>query len=193
MEPWKLTASEALAQIQADELSVREYAKSLLERIDERDKDVQAWAYLDEQTIMQQAKSLDEVPKKSRGPLHGLPIAVKDVIYTKGKPQKRYDVNEAYFGTDMPTQFNSPLYDGHFPKTDAASVQILRHAGALIFGIDPFHHSPFYKLTDQAKQRHRNSRLFISVPRLTTLMILFAPLEVPPVALGQLLLTSKSL
>lgn len=34
----------------------------------------------------------------------------------------------------MPTQFNSPLYDGHFPETDAASVRILRHAGALIFG-----------------------------------------------------------
>ncbi|XEV02025.1 hypothetical protein FSHL1_007312 [Fusarium sambucinum] len=118
MEPWKLTASEAFAQIQADKLSVQEYAKSLLERIDERDKDIQAWAYLNEEIIMQQAKNLDEVPKKNRGPLHGLPIAVKDVIYTK----------------DMPTQFNSPLYDGHFPETDAASVQILRHAGALIFG-----------------------------------------------------------
>ncbi|EXK26561.1 amidase [Fusarium oxysporum f. sp. melonis 26406] len=34
----------------------------------------------------------------------------------------------------MPTQFNSPLYDGHFPETDAASVRILRHAGALIVG-----------------------------------------------------------
>ncbi|CAF3513433.1 unnamed protein product [Fusarium graminearum] len=138
MEPWKLTASEALAQIQADELSVEEYAKSLFKKIDERDKDVQAWAYLDKEAIMQQAKSLDEVPKKNRGPLHGLPIAVKDVIYTKGKPQKRYDTNEAYCGTDMPTQFNSPLYDGHFPETDAASVRILRHAGALIFGTDPF-------------------------------------------------------
>jgi Asp-tRNA(Asn)/Glu-tRNA(Gln) amidotransferase A subunit family amidase len=138
MEPWKLTASEALAQIQADELSVQEYAKSLLERIDERDEYVQAWAYLDEEAIMQQAKSLDEVPKKNRGPLHGLPIAVKDVIYTKGKPHKRYAVKEAYCGTDMPTQFNSPLYEGHFPEADAASVRILRHAGALIFGIGPF-------------------------------------------------------
>jgi NCS1 family nucleobase:cation symporter-1 len=96
MEPWKLTATEALTQIQADELSVQEYARSLLERVNGRDKDVQAWAYLDEKTIMQQAKSLDEVPKKNRGPLHGLPIAVKDVIYTKGKPRKRYDLNGAY-------------------------------------------------------------------------------------------------
>jgi Asp-tRNA(Asn)/Glu-tRNA(Gln) amidotransferase A subunit family amidase len=41
----------------------------------------------------------------------------------------------AYYCIDMPTQFNSPLYDGHFPETDAASVRILRHAGALIFGM----------------------------------------------------------
>ncbi|KAF5704659.1 amidase [Fusarium mundagurra] len=118
IEPWKLTASEALGKIQADEMSVQEYAESLLERIKARDEDVKAWAYLDEKRVMQEAKLLDEIPKKDRGPLHGLPIAVKDVIYTK----------------DMPTQFNSPLYDGHFPETDAASVRILRHAGALIFG-----------------------------------------------------------
>ncbi|KAG6996783.1 Glutamyl-tRNA(Gln) amidotransferase subunit A [Fusarium oxysporum f. sp. conglutinans] len=119
IEPWRLTASEALGKIQADEMSVQEYAESLLERIKARDDDVQAWAYLDEKRVIQEARLLDETPKKNRGPLHGLPIAVKDVIYTK----------------DMPTQFNSPLYDGHFPATDAASVRILRHAGALIFGV----------------------------------------------------------
>lgn len=36
---------------------------------------------------------------------------------------------------DMPTQHNSPIYKGSFPQVDAASVMILRHAGALIFGI----------------------------------------------------------
>ncbi|KAG7403545.1 Glutamyl-tRNA(Gln) amidotransferase subunit A [Fusarium oxysporum f. sp. rapae] len=113
IELWKLTASEALRKIRADEMSVQEYAESLLERIKARDEDVKAWAYLDEERVIQEARLLDEIPKKNRGPLHGLPIAVKDVIYTK---------------------FNSPLYDGHFPETDAASVRILRHAGALIFG-----------------------------------------------------------
>jgi Asp-tRNA(Asn)/Glu-tRNA(Gln) amidotransferase A subunit family amidase len=84
-EPWRLTASEALVQIQAEELSVQEYAESLLERIKARDEDVKAWAYLDKDYVIQQAKRLDEVPRKNRGPLHGLPIAVKDVIYTKGE------------------------------------------------------------------------------------------------------------
>ncbi|KAH7464393.1 hypothetical protein FOMA001_g17607 [Fusarium oxysporum f. sp. matthiolae] len=80
----KLKASEALGKIQADEMSGREYAKSLLERIKARDEDVKAWAYLDEKRAMQEARRLDGIPKNNREPLHGLPIAVKDVIYTKG-------------------------------------------------------------------------------------------------------------
>jgi NCS1 family nucleobase:cation symporter-1 len=96
MELWKLIAAEALTQIQADELSVQEYARSLLERVNGRDRDVQAWAYLDKETIIQQTRSLDEVPKKNKGPLHGLPIAVKDVVYTRGEPRNRNDLNEAY-------------------------------------------------------------------------------------------------
>ncbi|KAI1040145.1 hypothetical protein LB505_012352 [Fusarium chuoi] len=79
IEPWKLTASEALGKIQADEISVQEYAESLLERIKARDEDVKAWAYLDEKRVMQEARLLDEIPKKNRGPLHGLPIAVKQL------------------------------------------------------------------------------------------------------------------
>ncbi|KAM5386768.1 hypothetical protein ACJZ2D_000061 [Fusarium nematophilum] len=118
LEPWRLTATEALSQIQADDLSVQDYARSLLGRIKARDERVKAWAYLDEKAVLERAKALDEVPKKERGPLHGLPVAVKDVIYTK----------------DMPTQHNSSLYEGSFPEVDAASVRILRHAGALIFG-----------------------------------------------------------
>uniref|UniRef100_A0A0D2XSI2 Amidase domain-containing protein n=1 Tax=Fusarium oxysporum (strain Fo5176) TaxID=660025 RepID=A0A0D2XSI2_FUSOF len=119
VEPWRLTASVALGKIQADKMSVQEYAESLLERIKARDEVVKAWAYLDEKRVIQEARLLDETPKKNRGPLHGLPIAVKDVIYTK----------------DTPTQFNSPLYDGHFPKTDAASISMalgIQTGGSLI-------------------------------------------------------------
>ncbi|EXK25408.1 amidase [Fusarium oxysporum f. sp. melonis 26406] len=90
IELWKLTASEALRKIRADEMSVQEYAESLLERIKARDEDVKAWAYLDEERVIQEARLLDEIPKKNRGPLHGLPIAVKDVIYTKVKLTRLY-------------------------------------------------------------------------------------------------------
>ncbi|KAI2481721.1 Glutamyl-tRNA amidotransferase protein [Pyrenophora tritici-repentis] len=115
---YKLTASEVSARIKAGDISVEEYAKSLLARIEARDEAVQAWAYLDPDFVIKQAKALDAVPQSERGSLHGVAIAVKDVIYTK----------------DMPTQFNSPIYTNDAPKVDAGSIAILRKAGALIFG-----------------------------------------------------------
>ena len=84
MEAWRLTASEALAKIQAGDLTIEDYAKSLLGRIEQRDDAVRAWAYLDPEYVLDQARTLDKVPKGQRGPLHGIAIAVKDVIYTKG-------------------------------------------------------------------------------------------------------------
>lgn len=80
-----LTASEALVRIRADTLTVEDYARSLLERIRLRDDAVRAWAFLDPELVLQQARALDKVPREKRGPLHGAPIGVKDVIYTKGE------------------------------------------------------------------------------------------------------------
>ncbi|KAH0385249.1 amidase signature enzyme, partial [Aureobasidium melanogenum] len=117
-EPYQLTATEVLHKIKAGELTVEAYARSLLARIDHRDEAVQAWAYLDPDYVIKQAKVLDEVPLSERGPLHGVAIAVKDVIYTK----------------DMPTQFNSPIYADDAPRVDAGSIAILRKSGALILG-----------------------------------------------------------
>ena len=83
--PYTLTATEVLHKIEAGELTVEEYARSLLARIGDRDEAVQAWAYLDPDYVVKQAKALDGVPPSERGPLHGVAIAVKDVIYTKGE------------------------------------------------------------------------------------------------------------
>lgn len=85
MEPYRLTATKAAAKIKSGELTVLEYAKSLLSRIEERDAVVKAWAYLDHQRVLAEAKRLDEIPMETRGPLHGVGVAVKDVIYTKGE------------------------------------------------------------------------------------------------------------
>jgi amidase len=63
---------------------VEEYARSLLARIEKRDAAVNAWAYLDPELVIAQAKKLDQVPPEKRGPMHGVAVAVKDVIYTKG-------------------------------------------------------------------------------------------------------------
>lgn len=90
-EPYRLTASEVLARINSGELTVEQYARSLLTRIKPRDPVVKAWAYLDPEHVIEEARRLDEVPIDKRGPFHGVAIAVKDVIYTKGQWQPGQD------------------------------------------------------------------------------------------------------
>ncbi|KAF7518526.1 hypothetical protein G7054_g13426 [Neopestalotiopsis clavispora] len=115
---YTLSASQALGLIKENAISVEEYALSLLQRIEERDGIIQAWTYLDPASIISQARALDQIPHDQRGPLHGIPIGIKDTMNTK----------------DMPTQFGSPIYEGHRSGFDSSAVAILRTAGALIFG-----------------------------------------------------------
>jgi Asp-tRNA(Asn)/Glu-tRNA(Gln) amidotransferase A subunit family amidase len=88
-----------------------------LARIAERDPAIRAWLHVDSERALDQARRLDG-EHGLRGPLHGVPIGVKDVFDT----------------FDMPTTHNSPLYEGHQPAADAACVQTLRAAGAIILG-----------------------------------------------------------
>ncbi|KXT07543.1 hypothetical protein AC578_10130 [Pseudocercospora eumusae] len=118
VEPYRLSAVDVLKAFESDSLTVEDYARSLLDRIKERDDVVKAWVYFDADQIVEDAKALDRIPKSERGPLHGVGVAVKDVIYTKG----------------MPTQHNSPIYKDSQPEVDAGSVAMLRNAGALILG-----------------------------------------------------------
>jgi Asp-tRNA(Asn)/Glu-tRNA(Gln) amidotransferase A subunit family amidase len=83
-ELYRLTATDVLVKVKSNEISVEDYAKSLLTRIEVRDEAVQAWAYLNSELVLKQAKALDAIPPAERGPLHGVAIAVKDVIYTRG-------------------------------------------------------------------------------------------------------------
>jgi len=83
-EPYHLTATQALKLMKDGSLSVENYAKSLLERIDSRDEVVKAWAFLDPKFVLEQARKLDQIPAEKRGLLHGVAIGVKDVILTKG-------------------------------------------------------------------------------------------------------------
>ncbi|CAH0057652.1 unnamed protein product [Clonostachys solani] len=118
MEPYLLTATECLEKFKDGSLTVEAYARSLLSRIEQRDPVVKAWTYLDPAYVIEQAKALDQIPPAKRGPLHGVSIAVKDVMYTKR----------------MPTQHNSPIYKGDSPEVDAGSVTVLKNAGALLIG-----------------------------------------------------------
>ncbi|KAJ7026272.1 amidase signature domain-containing protein [Mycena alexandri] len=114
MASYRMSATEFLSS----GTKVEDYARALLDRIAARDVQVQAWAYLDPEFVLSQARKLDAIPQEQRGPLHGVPIGVKDIFYTK----------------DMPTQHNSPIYANDAPVVDAALIMMLRTAGALIFG-----------------------------------------------------------
>lgn len=115
----RLSAIEAKTLIVNNSLSVQQYIDALLTRIESRGLVNKAWVHIDPVLVREQAKRLDQLPQSARGPLHGIPVGIKDTIMT----------------CNMPTQFNSPL----FPSTtgssiDAGCVRVLRAAGAVIFG-----------------------------------------------------------
>ena len=112
----ELGAADAAAMIRAGTLTAERLVRACLDRIDARDPEIRAWTYVDRDHVLRQARELDR--GTHRGPLHGIPIGVKDMIDT----------------ADMPTQHNSPIYVGHRPGQDAAAVSTLRAAGAVILG-----------------------------------------------------------
>lgn len=143
-QPWQLTAAEALPLLRSGDLKAEDYVNSLLHRIQQRDEAVKAWVYLNPDQLIQQARHLDEVSAKARGPLHGLPVAVKDVILTK----------------DMPTQYNSKLFESETPiGVDANCVMSLRAAGRYLSQVCTVR--PLMELSkaqsSSARHRPRNS------------------------------------
>jgi Asp-tRNA(Asn)/Glu-tRNA(Gln) amidotransferase A subunit family amidase len=98
------------------ELSSTEVVEACLARIEARDGDVRAWSFVDAGAARAQARARDEEPP--RGPLHGIPVGIKDIIDT----------------ADMPTELGSPIHRGRRPSADAACVERLRAAGAVILG-----------------------------------------------------------
>lgn len=88
------------------------------EVIEAREPEVRAFRFLDWNVVAAQVECLRRRPLSARGPLFGLPVAVKDIFDT----------------ADMPTGYGSRLYDGHRPAADAAAVARLRAAGAIILG-----------------------------------------------------------
>lgn len=116
MELWQLSAAAASALMASGKISSVEYTQALLERITQREPLVRAWACIDPEHALAQAWARDREPR--RGPLHGLPVGVKDVINTR----------------DLPTQHNSAIYKRHRPGEDANCVAVLRAAGAVILG-----------------------------------------------------------
>jgi len=109
-------ACEIAAGTSAGTLLVADVARDVAARIAACEEAVGAWHFYDPARLEAEAARLDGLPH--RGPLHGVPVAIKDVIDT----------------VDMPTGYGSGLYEGYRPPGDASCVALLRAAGALIVG-----------------------------------------------------------
>lgn len=115
-----LSAVDLLDALRRGRVSALELTEACLERIAAREPEVQAFAFLDPDYARKQAQGLDERRKRGRplGPLHGLPVGVKDIVDT----------------SDMPTENGTVLHAGRRPRHDATIVSRLRAAGAVILG-----------------------------------------------------------
>ena len=114
------TLAEAAAAIHARTLSPVDYALALLARIDKVESRVQAWVTVDRDTVLAEAKKCEEeaMEKRFRGPLHGIPLGIKDIFYTK----------------NLRTTIGSPVFANFIPEHDAQAVARLKQAGAIVLG-----------------------------------------------------------
>jgi Asp-tRNA(Asn)/Glu-tRNA(Gln) amidotransferase A subunit family amidase len=118
--PYTLSATEAVDAIASGMLSSVELVQSCVNRIAETDDAIKAWAYLDGAHALAQAAECDRIRKAgyATGPLHGVPVGLKDIIDTR----------------DMPTQRGTPIFAARQTNNDARLVELLREAGAVIMG-----------------------------------------------------------
>jgi len=116
----RLSAVELARRIKAGEITPLEVLDAHLAKIDELNPQLNAIVTLDIEGARAQAIAAGEAVKRgdALGPLHGLPVVIKDVTLTKG----------------MRTTYASPLYKDFIPDVDAAPVARLRKAGAIILG-----------------------------------------------------------
>ena len=116
----RLSASDAARLIRDGVIGSEQLVEACLARVREVDTAVQAWAFLDPDHALAQARAADDwrLGGRPTGPLHGVPVAVKDILDT----------------ADMPTENGSVLHSGRSPSRDATVVAMVRAAGAVIMG-----------------------------------------------------------
>ena len=115
-----LSAVEAAEGIRAGRFSSEQLVSQCLARIDATNDAINAWAYLDRDGALERARQADWFRKlgRSLGPLHGVPVGIKDIIDVRG----------------MPTGLGSATLGGNVPATSARVVENLLQAGVVISG-----------------------------------------------------------
>jgi Asp-tRNA(Asn)/Glu-tRNA(Gln) amidotransferase A subunit family amidase len=120
MKLLELSASAAVAAIDAGQTTSEELVKAYIDQIIAYDESVEAWEHFDAEQALAQARVADKLRKSGSrtGPLQGIPIGVKDVFDTH----------------DYPTEDGTVIHKGRTPGGDAGAVEFLRKAGAIIMG-----------------------------------------------------------
>jgi aspartyl-tRNA(Asn)/glutamyl-tRNA(Gln) amidotransferase subunit A len=119
-EPYEMSIREASDLMRKRELSPVELVNSCIERVEMLDERLFAWALLAKEEALQMARRLEAELKEGRwrGPLHGIPVGIKDIFYTAG----------------LRTEAGSRTMTGFVPAYDAAAVERLKEAGAILLG-----------------------------------------------------------
>ena len=120
MTLFELSATEAISKIRNGEITSEELVHACLNRIEEVDAEIHAWTHLNPDYALEQARELD-VRRQGGGPLgplHGIPIGIKDICDT----------------STLPTENGTVLDSGRQPNEDCRVVSLLREAGAVVMG-----------------------------------------------------------
>ncbi len=106
--------------LQAGRRTATDVVDSYLDRIEAMDSGIHAWAYVAREEARAEARNLDQefASRGCRGPLHAIPVGVKDIFDTAG----------------MPTEWGTPTQRGRVPDQDADLIAQLRKAGAIVLG-----------------------------------------------------------
>ena len=117
---FSLSLEELAKKIKDAQLTSVEVCEKYIERIDKFEKDVKAWAHFDKKVLLEKATEADDHRRSGKpvGPLHGVPIAVKDIIGT----------------IDMPTECGTVIRKGKSYSQNAEIIDLLHASGAIVMG-----------------------------------------------------------
>ena len=117
---FSLKVEELASKIKAGEITSVEVCEKYIERINKFEKDVKAWAHFDKKILLEKATDSDEHRRsgKPTGLLHGVPVAIKDIIGT----------------VDMPTECGTVIRRGKSYSQNAEIIELLHSAGAIVMG-----------------------------------------------------------
>lgn len=114
-EAFKLSATDAIAEINKGQLSRHEWVLSCIKRIKENENKIKAWVCIDEENAIKKAKKLDNIGLKEN---LGIPFGIKDIIDS----------------SNLPSTLGTPFYSQNIPIRDAGSVAIAKETGCIVLG-----------------------------------------------------------